>query len=226
MRFESAKAFGQGLKFWRETFLKNLSLAKIGARSKYYTDPTAQQFRKIEDGKAFPNLKVIIEDVFHAYEIGDLDRFILGSCPPRLQGLSEVQHLRQGNGKEVGQIGPAQEYGGAIRYGISDTRFLGRIPIRVDRFVIPKGRKSDTIQHSGYNYLLVTKGRVRCHLQEEESGKSEAPILETGEALLFPTKLWHSIEAIGKEETAEFIVAAPRWAHDDLKKKQDNHPRA
>jgi len=218
MHFRDAKSIAEGLKSWREEYLKKTrrEVREHGNKTKVLTYSGEQQLERYENGKAFPHLDLLIEGIFPAYEIHSIDRFLLGYCPPRLHGLSEVQHLREGR-----QIRSEERYGGTVRHGISDPKFLGRVPIRVDRFVIPKGKKSETIRHSGYNYLLVIRGSVRCHLEEEDGGKSnQKPYdLKSGDALLFPTKLWHSIEATGVEDEAEFVVASPGWAHEDVQEK-------
>jgi quercetin dioxygenase-like cupin family protein len=217
VRFKSSKFLGPGLKSWREEVLKE-SLEDVVNRGKVrsknaYAD--AQQFRRFENGTSFPTIDRLIEDILPAYNIQYFDAFFLGHWSPRYHGLSEVRHLRAGD-----EISHQKQYGGTTRFGVGDAMFCGQVPVRIDRFIVPRGTKSDTIRHSGYNYLLVTKGEVSCELTEAETGgkgKSKCFDLKTGDALLFPTTLWHSIKAVGNND-AEFVVAVPTWAGEDLEK--------
>jgi len=209
MLFKDFKSVMAGLKAWREKRLKVSERKVFFDRHKTLLPFKEQQLGKYENGRADPDLTTFIEQLLPAYGIKYLDRFLLGYCPPTLNGLSEVRHLRLGDG-----IDAERKYNKTVRYGVSDPMFLGRFPVRVDRFVVPKGECSTKIQHDGYNYLVVTRGQVRCELEEHIDGKVivKSFDLQLGESLLFPTTLWHSIEATGEELTSEFIVATPSWA--------------
>jgi mannose-6-phosphate isomerase-like protein (cupin superfamily) len=72
---------------------------------------------------------------------------------------------------------------------------------------VEANRSSTTAAHEGYNYLLVTKGKVKCHFSDGREEKSLD--LGAGDAVAFSTRLHHKVEAVDGE--VDIVVARSAW---------------
>ena len=195
MKLPSKKLLGPSLKRWRES--KGISAKtiakKIGVR--------VNQVHQWERGSVYPKYDRLVEGICPAYEIKDFDHFILMYCCRRAR-LSDVHHI---SAKQL-NIDFAEF---DIERRFAKPRQLGGHPIRIDQVGVPKGKKSIMRSHEGHNYLMVITGKVRFSYAQAKDDKPETITLSAGDAVTYPTTIFHQIEAL--KEDAQLVVARPPW---------------
>ena len=89
--------------------------------------------------------------------------------------------------------------------------FLGEHRTRIDRVEFQAGTNSVTRwnNHDGHEFVLILKGTVEC---EFAVGKNDARIqhtLSSGDAIAFPSGLYHRFWNASAEQEAMLVAAKP-----------------
>lgn len=201
MKFDK-HSLGPALKVWRER--KDWSVPEVVARSK---DPNisktpfdANTAHLWEAHKRYPKFDHLVEDILPAYGITSFDQFLLLCCTNQNPDVGSVRHIKRkdltGN-KELG-----------VEISSARASLLGEAtPVRIDMMSVDEHGESSFATHQGYNYLLVTRGHVKCHFSDGQ--KEKVVELTEGDAVAFSTLLKHKVESVDGQ--VDIVVARSAW---------------
>lgn len=217
MVFPKKQTLARALRLWREA--RRLGPSDVVRASRSYSKSPFDKgaIQGWESGKSSPTCERFVEDICPAYEIRDLDVFLDfarlcedGFCEEELDGsrlvlkqkaLDEIVVVKKRTDQAIFDVN--------VKFSAPGT--LGRNRSRIDEMTLPAGHRTTWNAHGGHEYLMVLAGKVRCFFGLMDNRKEEPDDhceLSAGEAVAFPSVIFHAVENIGTE-TATILVARP-----------------
>jgi len=192
-------SLGPALKLWRES--KGWTAQEVVDHSRASPKPfDVNTLHMWESGRRYPKFDHLVDDILPAYGITSLDQFLLLYCMEQKPDVQSVRHIAK---KDL-SLNKAL---GVEIHSVRSSQLGEGIPVRIDMMSVEEHKASSIAAHPGYNYLLVTKGRVMCHFSD---GHKERTIeLGAGDAVAFSTLLHHKVESVDGQ--VEIVVARSAW---------------
>jgi len=192
---------GASLRRWRESIGFTAKKVADESRAKAKKPFGQAQVNKWEKGTQTFTYRRLIQDIFPSYRIDDIDVFI-DFC--RHPGLEDVTVIKA----EEFTRSPIAD--GAIDQYLN-RGFLKSHRTRIDKVTFPKGKAPGTSwgSHDGHEFVLVLRGAVTCEFAVEVSGEKLIRTIAAGDAVAFPSALYHKFFNASETEEAELVAARP-----------------
>jgi quercetin dioxygenase-like cupin family protein len=141
------------------------------------------------------------QDILPSYHVDDFDLFV-DFC--KLPSLNDVTVIKE---REFSRSPIAD---GAIDQYL-DKGFLKAHRTRIDKVTFGPGTDQSTRwgRHDGHEFVLVLKGSVNCEFALDSGAEKKTFTIEAGDAVAFPSALFHRFVNASTSESAELVAARP-----------------
>lgn len=202
MSFLTTQRIGLALRRWREAH--KWSSTEIAKKSKQggkkgFDTPTVAALEIRGKGCS---LQRFLEEILPAYGIEDVTDFDLFLDYCFDHSLASIAVIKAKDIIDVKNLNGTREY-------LIHPDLLKGNRARISIITIERNGSTVWQNHEGHEFLRISKGSIKAEFAEKETGgRKKTFLLEKGDALAFPSALYHCFANIGEDE-AELTIARP-----------------
>ncbi len=199
MKFLTGDRLGKALKAWR---LANKWKEKdiVEASKKNGRPVAASTISLLENEGRGVSIDRLFQVIFPAYGIAEISDFDLFLDYCFAHSLKSIVIIRVKD-RDIHNLHGTKEHLVAPNK-LADNRS------RISIIEIDSGKSTVWQNHTGHEFLMVSKGTVHAEFAETSDGEKESFVLKKGDAVAFPSVLYHRFSNPEKRK-AELTIARP-----------------